>query len=266
MRRLTMTLVGIFVVLGSCFATAQDPNQAQIPPQQPQSPTGAGELKDVNSKASYGFGLNVGARLKEQCTQFQLDPKIVAEGIVHGLTDAQPRLSEEEIQQVMEEFEKQLLARQLEANEQMAEQNQAIAAKNLQEGSAFLANNRQQEGVQTTASGLQYKVLEPGTGATPKAEDVVTVHYKGTLLDGTEFDSSYKRGEPTSFPVNGVIDGWTEALQLMKVGSKYQLFIPANLAYGETGTPGGPIGPNATLVFEVELLGIGGGNGNVPPQ
>jgi FKBP-type peptidyl-prolyl cis-trans isomerase len=110
--------------------------------------------------------------------------------------------------------------------------------------------------VKSLESGLQYKVLKSGDGPSPKAEDTVTVHYRGTLTDGTEFDSSYKRGEPATFPVNGVIAGWTEALQLMKVGDRWQLVIPSELAYGERGTPGGPIGPNATLVFEVELLGI----------
>lgn len=126
----------------------------------------------------------------------------------------------------------------------------------LEKGQAFLQENAKKEGVKTTASGLQYKVLTEGTGKSPKATDTVTVNYRGTLLDGTEFDSSYKRGEPISFPLNRVIPGWTEGVQLMKEGAKYQFYIPANLAYGKQGTPGGPIGPDETLIFDVELIKV----------
>ena len=133
--------------------------------------------------------------------------------------------------------------------------NKEAAEKNTTEGEKFLRENKNKPGVKTTASGLQYKALKEGSGAPPKATDTVVVNYRGTLVDGTEFDSSYKRGEPATFPVNRVIKGWTEALQLMKPGSKYQLFIPASLAYGERGA-GGDIGPNATLIFEVELMNV----------
>ena len=126
----------------------------------------------------------------------------------------------------------------------------------LEKGQAFLQENAKKEGVKTTASGLQYKVLTEGTGKSPKATDTVTVNYRGTLLDGTEFDSSYKSGEPISFPLNRVIPGWTEGVQLMKEGAKYQFYIPANLAYGKQGTPGGPIGPDETLIFDVELIKV----------
>lgn len=128
--------------------------------------------------------------------------------------------------------------------------------KNMKEGEAFLAANAKKEGVKTLPSGLQYKVITEGKGKSPSATDTVSVQYTGKLIDGTVFDSSYKRGQPATFAVNGVIKGWTEALQLMKEGSKWELYVPANLAYGETGTIGGPIGPNAMLVFEVELLSI----------
>jgi FKBP-type peptidyl-prolyl cis-trans isomerase FklB len=138
--------------------------------------------------------------------------------------------------------------------EMMAKQ-QAMADKNKKEGEAFLAENKKKEGVKTLPSGVQYKVIKAGTGKKPKLTDTVTVHYRGTLIDGTEFDSSYKRGQPASFQVSGVIPGWTEALQLMGEGAKWQLFVPSNLAYGERGT-GGPIGPNATLIFEVELISV----------
>jgi hypothetical protein len=123
-------------------------------------------------------------------------------------------------------------------------------------GAAFLADNAKKPGVTVTASGLQYEVLQKGTGASPKAADTVEVHYRGTLLDGTEFDSSYKRGETIEFPLNRVIPGWTEGVQLMQEGAKYRFAIPSNLAYGERGTPGGPIPPNATLIFEVELIAV----------
>ncbi len=131
-----------------------------------------------------------------------------------------------------------------------------MAQSALEKGQAHLAENSKQPGVTTTGSGLQYKVLQEGTGKSPKATDTVLVHYRGTLLDGSEFDSSYRRKEPIEFPLNGVIAGWTEGVQLMKEGAKYQFTIPANLAYGRRGTPGGPIGPDETLVFDVELLKV----------
>src|SRR3989338_270904 len=156
--------------------------------------------------------------------------------------------SEKEVQETMMAFQNEMKTKQ-------AEHAKVLGGKNKKEGEAFLAENKKKEGVKTTASGLQYKVIKNGNGKKPKATDTVTVHYKGTLIDGTEFDSSYKRGEPTSFPVNQVIAGWTEALQLMNVGSKWQLFIPANLGYGDRGA-GPQIGPNAAFIFEVELISL----------
>ncbi len=131
-----------------------------------------------------------------------------------------------------------------------------MAQSGLEQGQAYLAENAKKPGVKTTANGLQYTVLKEGTGKSPKATDTVLVHYRGTLLNGTEFDSSYKRNQPIEFPLNGVIPGWTEGVQLMKEGAKYQFVIPSNLAYGRRGTPGGPIGPDETLIFEVELLKV----------
>jgi len=148
------------------------------------------------------------------------------------------------VQETMAIFQKDMMAKQ-----------QEVAKKNKKEGEVFLDENKKKEGVKTLASGLQYKVLKEGTGKKPKLNDAVTVNYRGTLIDGTEFDSSYRRGQPASFPVSGVIPGWTEALPLMGEGAKWQLFVPSNLAYGERGA-GAMIGPNATLIFEIELISV----------
>jgi len=168
-------------------------------------------------------------------------PDMLAAGIKDAIA-GKPQLNPDQIKEVMTTFEKDMEQKQKEAGE-----------KNKAEGTKFLEENKKKEGVKTTASGLQYKVIKDGNGAQPKKTDTVTVNYRGTLINGTEFDSSYKRGQPATFPVSGVIPGWSEALQLMKVGSKYQLFVPSNLAYGERSV-GPDIGANSTLLFEVELL------------
>jgi FKBP-type peptidyl-prolyl cis-trans isomerase FklB len=180
-----------------------------------------------------------------------VNDEILNAGIKDGLSGAKPRMTDEEVKEVMSTFQKDMMAKQ-------AAVRKATGEKNAAEGKKFLEENKTKEGVKTTASGLQYKVLKEGTGTPPKATDTVKVNYRGTTIDGKEFDSSYKRGEPATFPVNRVIKGWTEGLQLMKPGSKYQFFVPADLAYGERGA-GADIGPNATLVFDVELLEV------VPP-
>lgn len=203
-------------------------------------------LKSQKDKVSYSIGLDIGNSMKKQSVD--VDPDILARGVKDALSGKQPLLSEKEMQETMTAFQQDLIAKRTANMKTQAE-------KNKKEGEAFLAANKTKEGVKTLPSGLQYKIIKEGTGPTPKATDTVTVNYRGTLIDGTEFDSSYKRNEPATFPVNGVIPGWTEALQLMKVGSKWQLFIPSNLAYGERGA-GQVIGPNAVLIFEVELLGI----------
>ena len=163
-------------------------------------------------------------------------------------------LTEQEAQAVMDEVRKEVEKRQQEAQKAQQEKMQEVGAANKKEGDAFLAENKSREGVVTLPSGLQYKILKEGTGPKPTTTDSVVCNYRGTLINGTEFDSSYKSGQPVTFPVTGVIKGWTEALQLMGVGSKWQLFIPSDLAYGPNGRP--PIEPNATLIFEVELLSI----------
>jgi FKBP-type peptidyl-prolyl cis-trans isomerase len=209
------------------------------------------ELKDLKDKVSYSFGLNIGFNLKRQ--NIELNENVFLAGLKDAMSGRKPLLSEAEVRDTMTAF-----------SQDMGKKQQETAKKNESESEKFLAQNKTKEGVKTTASGLQYKVLKEGNGATPKASDTVTVNYRGTLTDGTEFDSSYKRNQPASFPVGGVIKGWTEALQLMKVGSKYQLFIPANLAYGEQGRPGIP--PNSLLIFEVELMNVQSGATSTPPQ
>jgi FKBP-type peptidyl-prolyl cis-trans isomerase FklB len=197
------------------------------------------QLKDQKDKVSYSIGMNIGFNLSKQ--KVDINPDILAAGIKDALA-GKPQLTQDQVKDVMAQFEKDMEQKQKEAGE-----------KNKAAGGKFLEENKKKPGVKTTASGLEYKVEKEGTGAQPKPTDMVTVNYRGTLMDGTEFDSSYKRGQPATFPVNGVIKGWTEALQLMKVGSKYQVFVPSNLAYGERAVSA-EIGPNSTLIFEVELL------------
>src|SRR5215469_8290224 len=196
------------------------------------------QLKDQKDKVSYSIGLQIGLNLGRQ--KVDINPDILAAGIKDAIA-GKPQLTTDQVKEVMAQFEKD-----------MEQKQKQLGEKNKADGDKFLAENKKNPGVKATASGLQYKVEKEGTGAQPKPTDMVTVNYRGTLIDGTEFDSSFKRGQPATFPVNGVIKGWTEALQLMKQGAKYQLFIPANLAYGERAM-GPDIGPNSTLIFEVEL-------------
>ncbi len=191
-------------------------------------------------KISYALGLSMGQNLMGSGVE-KLNYQDLAAGIEDVLTHAQPKITYQEAQQVLNTFFQEL------------EQKIAGAAK--ADGEKFLAENAKREGVKVTESGLQYEILEPSLGQKPKATDTVRVHYEGTLIDGTVFDSSYKRGESISFPLNGVIKGWTEGLQLMSIGSKYKFFIPYQLAYGERGA-GQSIPPYAALIFTVELLGI----------
>jgi FKBP-type peptidyl-prolyl cis-trans isomerase FklB len=199
------------------------------------------DLKDQKDKISYSIGLNIGLNMSKQNIPINADA--LTAGMRDGLAN-KPKMTETEVRDTMMAFQKD-----------MVEKQKAAGEKNASEGAKFLEDNKKKAGVKTTASGLQYKSLKEGTGPQPKASDTVTVDYRGTLLDGSEFDSSYKRKEHATFPLGGVIKGWTEGLQLMKKGSKYQLFIPANLAYGEA-SPGAGIPPNSTLIFEVELLDI----------
>ncbi|HEX2867374.1 MAG TPA: FKBP-type peptidyl-prolyl cis-trans isomerase [Ignavibacteriales bacterium] len=205
------------------------------------------DLKTSKDKASYAIGLDIGKTFKRQAVEINED------ALLQGIKDAIKKdslylLTEAEIKETMINFSKEM-------QEKQTAKLKELGDKNKKEGEAFLAENKTKDGVKTTASGLQYKVISSGNGATPKATDKVKVNYRGTLINGTEFDNSYKRGEPIVFNVGSVIKGWTEALQLMKVGDKWQLFIPSDLAYGPQGA-GQAIPPNSTLIFDVELLGI----------
>ena len=203
-------------------------------------------LKTARDKQSYAVGMSMGQGLKKQ--QVPVDAAMVARGLRDAMA-GKTALTEDEMKAVLQDLRGNV-------QKQMQAKTEAEGNANKIEGEAFLASNKTKEGVKTLPDGLQYKVLKEGNGPKPTANDTVTVNYRGTLINGKEFDSSYKRGQPISFPVNGVIKGWTEALQLMPVGSKWELFIPPDLAYGERGA-GADIGPNATLIFEVELISIG---------
>lgn len=216
------------------------------PPEQPA-------LDSTDQKVSYGMGLVLGERMGNDLPNLQMDQFL--QGIQHGHAgdDEAMRMSREEIQQAMMAYQQQL-------KEEQGKQMEELAQKNLDAGEAFLAENAEREGVETTESGLQYEVIEQGDGEKPAETDTVQVHYTGELLSGEVFDSSRDRGEPVTFALNQVIPGWTEGLQLMSEGARYKLYIPSDLAYG----PGGnrAIGPNETLVFDVELLDINPGSGD----
>ncbi len=203
-------------------------------------------LKTQKEKVSYIIGTDIGKNLKKQ--SIDVDPELLFKGIKDAFAGNKFLLTDPEIQECMGAFQQEMIAKQ---SEKMGK----VAAANKKEGEAFLEANKKKDSVITLPSGLQYKVIVEGTGKTPTVTDTVTTHYRGMLIDGTEFDNSYKRGEPTTFPVNGVIAGWTEALQHMKAGSKWKLFIPSDLAYGDRGA-GQLIGPGATLIFDIELINV----------
>jgi len=204
------------------------------------------ELTEFSQKYSYAIGQDIAGSLKR--TGMEIDLPVLIQGLSDAFAEKPSLLTEEETAQVMQEFQSQ-------AQTARADQQKQLGDMNKKEGEEFLAANKEREGVMTTASGLQYMVLQEGDGPKPAATDRVTVNYEGTLIDGTVFDSSLQRGEPATFALNRVIPGWTEGLQLMNVGSKYRFFVPSELAYGERG-PSPKIGPNSTLIFEVELLSI----------
>jgi FKBP-type peptidyl-prolyl cis-trans isomerase len=215
-------------------------------PTQQQSNADIPGLPTQKDKVSYAIGMNLGKGLGHD--SIDVDPNVILQGLKDGLAGGKTLMTDEQVQATITQLQTQV-------QQQMAARRQQDAVTNQKAGDAFLAANKTKPGVVALPSGLQYKVVKEGTGPKPTAADVVKCNYRGTSIDGKEFDSSYSRGEPTKFPVKGVIKGWTEALQLMPVGSKWELYVPADLAYGERGA-GGVIGPNQTLVFEVELLSI----------
>jgi FKBP-type peptidyl-prolyl cis-trans isomerase FklB len=203
-------------------------------------------LRDQKDRLSYALGMDLGKQLRKQSVG--VDPALFGKGLADGLSGAKTLLSEDEARAVISAF-------QAELKEKQAQAAKAAAEENKKAGEAFLAENKKRPGVATLPSGLQYKILKAGGGKKPTEADTVVCHYRGTLIDGTEFDSSYQRNQPATFAVNGVIHGLSEALQLMPVGSKWQLFIPSSLAYAERAV-GNRFGPNAVLIFEVELISI----------
>ena len=234
MNRIVIILISLVILLPFLSLATDENKDSDV------------ELKTFADKISYVLGQEIGSGFKESPTDIDLE--LFMRGLKDSLNEQKPLLDPDEANQIKEEFSRQV-------KESRAKKIAALSEKNQQAEAAFMAENKTREGVVTTESGLQYMVLRKGDGSRPKSSDTVTVHYRGALLDGTEFDSSYERNQPASFKVAGVIAGWTEALQLMNVGSKFRLFIPSKLAYGKRGA-GGKIGPNEMLIFDVELLEI----------
>lgn len=247
--KLKYVVVGCLALsLAACGGESEDKAVEAVVAPAPES-----ALESVEQRLSYMVGDNMAQQFIRDGVE--LDLSALTAGINDALSGKASRLTEEQVQETIATLQERAQKRQVEEQAEQAKLAAEAVEKNSTEGVAYLAANGAKEGVVTTESGLQYKELTAGEGATPKDTDTVSVHYKGTLIDGTEFDSSYSRNEPAVFPVGGVIPGWTEALQLMNVGDKWELSIPSDLAYGAGGT-GGTIGPNAVLVFEVELLEI----------
>ncbi|SRR5579871_433970 len=236
-------LLAVGVLLAGTALAQQTPAASAPSAPMPQNPNPA--FKNDVDKVSYAIGMNIGAGIAKQSVD--VNPDVLLQGLKDKL-DGKTLLTEDEARAALAQLQSQMQQKQM-------EKMKAAAEANKKEGDAFLAANKANGGVVVLPSGLQYKVLTQGTGPKPVASDTVVCNYRGTLIDGKEFDSSYKRGQPATFPVSGVIKGWTEALQLMPVGSKWQLFIPPDLAYGDRGASS-DIGPGATLIFEVELLSI----------
>ncbi len=264
----TVFLTGALVLAGASLAQdapaakpapAATPAPAAKAAQTPAAKTGQGTaakkpgpaplvLKTPKDKESYAIGLNIGKGLHKDAVD--VDPAILVRGLKDALAGGKTLMTDDEAKAAM-------VALQADVRKKQEAKMAIVGDANKKEGDAFLAENKTKDGVVTLPSGLQYKILKEGTGPKPTAKDSVVCNYKGTLLDNTEFDSSYKRGQPATFPVGQVIKGWTEVLQLMPVGSKWEVFVPSDLGYGARGAgPGAPIGPNATLIFEIELLSI----------
>jgi FKBP-type peptidyl-prolyl cis-trans isomerase len=250
---LSLLIAGVLCASPAGAQTDKAKSQESSASGQPQNAAPAADagFKDDTDKISYALGMRMALELKNLRKSIDYNPELIVEGLRDALVSGKTKLTADQRTEVLALFQKNLVAKEEEIKQQMAETNK-------KEGEAFLAANKTKEGVVTLDSGLQYKILKQGDGPKPTLKDQVVCNYKGTFLDGKEFDSSYKRGKPSTFPLIGVIRGWTEALQLMPVGSKWQLFVPSTLAYGEFGHRP-DIQPNSTLIFEVELLSIEAG-------
>jgi FKBP-type peptidyl-prolyl cis-trans isomerase len=265
MKRTRFPLVAL-VLCSSLAAHAQDnaasTNASPSPSVAPSAPAAAtSAFTDEKDKLSYSIGVDIGRTLKK--LQLDLNHTVLTQGISDVLGDKPTAMSDQDLQQTLQAFQQKMMAKQQADMAKKQEDMKGTAEKNKTDGKKFLEDNAKKAGVKTTASGLQYKVVTEGKGDKPKDTDVVETKYRGTTIDGKEFDSSEKNGGPVSFPVNGVIKGWTEALLLMPVGSKWQIYVPAELAYGDEGA-GEDIAPGSTLIFDVELLSIKKDKGTAP--
>lgn len=254
---LTVAAASCALVLAACNPSDKGAADTKAAADAAAKPDAAGKIPGLateKEQVSYTIGMEMGKSIKP--IKDEVDLATLKRALDDVINDKKLLMNEEQVAEVMQTFSAKMQAKQQEEMAKKQAEMEAQGKKNVDLEKTFLAANGKRPGVVTTASGLQYQVIKQGTGPKPKAEDRVSVHYVGSLLDGTEFDSSYKRNEPAQFVLKQVVPGWTEGLQLMPVGSKYKLWVPSKLGYGEAGTPGGPIAPNSTLVFEVELLQI----------
>jgi FKBP-type peptidyl-prolyl cis-trans isomerase FklB len=258
MKRIRITLVALLM----CSAFASYAEDAKPSPSPADSAPLTSTLKDDKDKISYSLGVDIGRTLQK--FQLDLNEAALSQGIADVLGNKSMAMTDQELQQTLQAFQQKMMQKQQDAMAKKQEDMKVVAEKNKADGKKFLEANAKKTDVKTTASGLQYKVIKEGTGEKPKDSDVVEANYRGTTIDGKEFDSSAKHGNSASFPVNGVIKGWSEALKMMPVGSKWELYVPSDLAYGDEGA-GDDIAPGSTLVFEVELLSVKKNAANTPP-
>jgi FKBP-type peptidyl-prolyl cis-trans isomerase FklB len=258
MKRTGITLLAI-LLSSALFSYGEDAKPSASPAPGSSAST---TIKDDKDKVSYSLGVDIGRTL--QRLQLDLNQDALSQGITDVLSNKPMAMSDQELQQTLQAFQQKMMQKQQEAMSKKQEEMKTVAEKNKADGKKFLDDNAKKADVKTTSSGLQYKVIKEGKGEKPKDTDVVETNYRGTTIDGKEFDSSAKHGSSFSFPVNGVIKGWSEALKMMPVGSKWELYVPSDLAYGDEGY-GEDIAPGSTLVFEVELLSIKKNAGNTPP-
>jgi FKBP-type peptidyl-prolyl cis-trans isomerase FklB len=257
MKRIRITLVALLIC--SALTSYADDAKPSPPPSDSASPSSA--LKDDKDKISYSLGVDIGRTL--QRLELDLNIPALSQGIADVLGNKPKALTDEQVQQTLQAFQQQMMQKQQAAMSKKQEEMKVVAEKNKADGKKFLEDNAKKPGVKTTGSGLQYKVIKEGTGDKPGDSDIVETNYRGTTIDGKEFDSSAKHGSSFSLPVNGVIKGWAEALKLMPVGSKWEIYVPSELAYGDEGY-GDDIPPGSTLVFDLELLSIKKAASNPP--